>query len=151
MEIGDAHQIRKMASQQSDRAVAAAIIKTKPQRVRRRRRVHTGAPTLQFVTATDPRQFRDERTMRGVRSQAMIQYRYKAAQQKQKNEGKLSKSNPVLDPHDNTLNVTTLVGESISIQKTSKTTIPQLLYLPERPAKSNNDPRPALSSKELDY
>jgi hypothetical protein len=52
-------------------------------------RVRKGPPQLQFVTATDPSEFKGEKAKRSVRSQAMIQYRYQsAAQKKQKNEGK---------------------------------------------------------------
>jgi hypothetical protein len=55
-----------------------------PKRVRRRRRrKHEGPPTFQFVTATDPEQFKDRMTMKGVRSQAMIQYRYKLDKSKE--------------------------------------------------------------------
>lgn len=55
-------------------------------RVRRRprKRPRNGPPQLQFVTATDPSQFKDENAKRSVRSQAMIQYRYKSAEQKRK-------------------------------------------------------------------
>ncbi|KAF2734208.1 hypothetical protein EJ04DRAFT_437617, partial [Polyplosphaeria fusca] len=41
-------------------------------------------PQFHFLTATDPSQFKDENAKRSVRSQAMIQYRYKADQQKRK-------------------------------------------------------------------
>ncbi|KAF2118770.1 hypothetical protein BDV96DRAFT_487720 [Lophiotrema nucula] len=53
-------------------------------RVRRRARKRDGPPQFQFLTATDPSQFKDETAKRSVRSQAMIQYRYKADQQKRK-------------------------------------------------------------------
>lgn len=54
-------------------------------RTRRNRKRPSGPPTFQFVTATDPKQFRDQSILRGIRSQAMIQYRYKTDQQKKKN------------------------------------------------------------------
>ncbi|KAF2464580.1 uncharacterized protein BDR25DRAFT_95732 [Lindgomyces ingoldianus] len=57
---------------------------TQQPRVRRRARKRNGPPQLQFLTATDPSQFKDENAKRSVRSQAMIQYRYRAEQQKQK-------------------------------------------------------------------
>ena len=52
--------------------------------MRRRARKRNGPPQFQFLTATDPSQFKDETAKRSVRSQAMIQYRYKADQQKRK-------------------------------------------------------------------
>jgi hypothetical protein len=52
-------------------------------RVRRRtRQRNAGPPQLQFVTATNLSQFKDEKAKRSVRSQAMIQYRYQTAEQK---------------------------------------------------------------------
>ncbi|KAF2443475.1 hypothetical protein P171DRAFT_495244 [Karstenula rhodostoma CBS 690.94] len=61
-------------------------------RVRRRQRQRKGPPQLQFVTATDPSEFKGESAKRSVRSQAMIQYRYQsAAQKKQKKEGSQGK------------------------------------------------------------
>ncbi|OAG01714.1 uncharacterized protein CC84DRAFT_1221199 [Paraphaeosphaeria sporulosa] len=65
-------------------------------RVRRRQRQRKGPPQLQFVTATDPSDFKGEKAKRSVRSQAMIQYRYQsAAQKKQKKEGTQGKGEPV--------------------------------------------------------
>ncbi|ORY15398.1 hypothetical protein BCR34DRAFT_598383 [Clohesyomyces aquaticus] len=55
-------------------------------RVRRRARKRNGPPEFQFLTATDPSQFKDEHAKRSVRSQAMIQYRYRAEQQRQKGQ-----------------------------------------------------------------
>ncbi|CAI6327870.1 unnamed protein product [Periconia digitata] len=52
---------------------------------RSRKRNGGGPPQLQFLTATDPSQFKDEKAKRSVRSQAMIQYRYKSSEQKRKN------------------------------------------------------------------
>jgi hypothetical protein len=61
--------------------------------VRREARLRKGPPQLQFVTATDPSDFKGEKAKRSVRSQAMIQYRYQsAAQKKQKNEGKATRA-----------------------------------------------------------
>ena len=55
---------------------------------RRRTRKRKGPPQLNFVTATDPADFRGEQAKRSVRSQAMIQHRYWSAEQKrQKSEG----------------------------------------------------------------
>lgn len=55
--------------------------------MRRRVRQRKGPPQLQFVTATDPSDFKGEQAKRSVRSQAMIQYRYQSAEQKkQKSE-----------------------------------------------------------------
>jgi len=83
-----------------------------PKRVRRRRRrKHEGPPTFQFVTATDPEQFKDRTTMKGVRSQAMIQYRYKLDMSKESGteatfqhtflpEGSTSTASPILVPPD---------------------------------------------------
>ncbi|KAF2688893.1 hypothetical protein K458DRAFT_385057 [Lentithecium fluviatile CBS 122367] len=55
-----------------------------PARTRRRARKRNGPPQLQFLTATDPSQFKDESVKRSVRSQAMIQYRYQESEQKHK-------------------------------------------------------------------
>ena len=65
------------------------------QKPRNRRRVarRKGPPQLQFVTATDPSDFKGDQAKRSVRSQAMIQYRYQSAEQKrQKNDEKLANS-----------------------------------------------------------
>ncbi|KAJ4289627.1 hypothetical protein N0V90_010956 [Kalmusia sp. IMI 367209] len=51
-------------------------------RTRRRARKRRGPPEYQFVTATDPSDFKGEKAKRSVRSQAMIQYRYQSAEQK---------------------------------------------------------------------
>lgn len=55
-------------------------------RVRRRKTrrndIQNGAVQLQFVTATNPAQFRDENTRRSVRSQAMIHYRKSKSEEK---------------------------------------------------------------------
>ncbi|KAF2179054.1 hypothetical protein K469DRAFT_597534, partial [Zopfia rhizophila CBS 207.26] len=67
-------------------------------RVRRRARIREGPPQLQFVTATDPSQFKEENTKRSVRSQAMIQYRYKADQQRRKGKGAVESRNPDRPP-----------------------------------------------------
>ncbi|KAF2711079.1 hypothetical protein K504DRAFT_376174 [Pleomassaria siparia CBS 279.74] len=56
--------------------------------MRRRAHKRDGPPQLQFLTATDPSQFKDENAKRSVRSQAMIQYRYNAEQQKQQKQQK---------------------------------------------------------------
>ncbi|KAF2865634.1 hypothetical protein BDV95DRAFT_554195 [Massariosphaeria phaeospora] len=61
-------------------------------RVRRRARKRNGPPQFQFLTATDPSQFKDETAKRSVRSQAMIQYRYKSGQQKERNKESQSPS-----------------------------------------------------------
>jgi hypothetical protein len=67
-----------------DAAPQASSSVDKPNaRVRRRPRKREGPPQFQFLTATDPSQFKDDNAKRSVRSQAMIQYRYKAEQQKQ--------------------------------------------------------------------
>lgn len=65
----------------------------------RRRQKRDGPPQLQFLTATDPSQFKDENAKRSVRSQAMIQYRYKADQQRRtdpKEKGKGKGKQPVV-------------------------------------------------------
>lgn len=64
--------------------------------MRRRPRQRKGPPQLQFVTATDPSQFKGEKAKRSVRSQAMIQYRYhSAAEKKQKKEASQDKATRV--------------------------------------------------------
>ena len=63
-------------------------------RVRRRAKKRTEPPQLQFVTATDPSQFKDKNAKRSVRSQAMIQYRYKSDQQKKKGKEPSTISSP---------------------------------------------------------
>ncbi|KAJ4348711.1 uncharacterized protein N0V89_010089 [Didymosphaeria variabile] len=55
-------------------------------RVRRQPRQRKGPPQLQFVTATDPSDFKGEKAKRSVRSQAMIQYRYQSTEQKKQNK-----------------------------------------------------------------
>ncbi|KAF2016776.1 hypothetical protein BU24DRAFT_409847 [Aaosphaeria arxii CBS 175.79] len=84
-------------------------------RVRRRTRKREGPPQLQFLTATDLSQFKDENAKRSVRSQAMIQYRYKADQQKRKS----NKDNPrpeseETSPQSQTSPVDTASSSSIS-------------------------------------
>lgn len=64
--------------------------------MRRRQRQRKGPPQLQFVTATDPSDFKGEKAKRSVRSQAMIQYRYQsAAQKKQQKERSQAKPSRV--------------------------------------------------------
>lgn len=84
----------KMASGQEDQETAVSSTTTSVptptaptapttqsnKRVRRRQK-RQGPPQLQFVTATDPSQFKGEAAKRSVRSQAMIQYRYQAVQE----------------------------------------------------------------------
>ncbi|KAF2640595.1 hypothetical protein P280DRAFT_322313 [Massarina eburnea CBS 473.64] len=68
-------------------------------RPRRRARKRDGPPQFQFLTATDPSQFKNESTKRSVRSQAMIQYRYKSSEEKRKNkEAQQSRPAPILPP-----------------------------------------------------
>lgn len=67
-------------------------------RVRRRARKRNGPPQLQFLTATDLSQFKDENAKRSVRSQAMIQYRYKAEQQKRKGKEPCEERAPENEP-----------------------------------------------------
>lgn len=55
--------------------------------MRRRTRKRKGPPQLQFVTATDPSDFKNEEAKRSVRSQAMIQYRYQSAEEKRHQVG----------------------------------------------------------------
>ncbi|KAF2202764.1 hypothetical protein GQ43DRAFT_301310 [Delitschia confertaspora ATCC 74209] len=52
--------------------------------VRRQVKKRSGPPQLQFLTATDLSQFKDEKIKKSVRSQAMLQYRYRSEQQKHK-------------------------------------------------------------------
>lgn len=75
-------------SREQGEAPHASSSNPKPHVRARRRRKRDGPPQFQFLTATDPSQFKDEDAKRSVRSQAMIQYRYKSGQQKQMDKGK---------------------------------------------------------------
>ena len=55
-------------------------------RKRRPRKTDREQPQLQFVTATDPGQFRDQSARRHVRSHAMVQYRYRSGLQNSKSK-----------------------------------------------------------------
>ncbi|KAL1602577.1 hypothetical protein SLS60_005993 [Paraconiothyrium brasiliense] len=74
-----------MASAEGKEATSTNQDGTKA-RVRRQPRQRKGPPQLQFVTATDPSDFKGEKAKRSVRSQAMIQYRYQSAEQKKQNK-----------------------------------------------------------------
>ena len=111
-------------SQAGTPAVPSQTARMANTRVRRREK-RTGPPQLQFVTATDLSQFRDEDAKRSVRSQAMIQYRYKSSTKKKK-----SQASSVPTPADNALvveNNTGPAGEkivSLSFHNVSFTEVP---------------------------
>lgn len=56
---------------------------------RKRKSPAQGPPSLQWVIAQDPSEFKDEKTKRSVRSQAMIQYRYRARTDKKAQKEKI--------------------------------------------------------------
>jgi hypothetical protein len=71
--------------------VSSAISSTTNQskeKLKRRRVKREGPPQLQFLTATDPSQFKDEDAKRSVRSQAMIHWRHEEDKKKQKGSRK---------------------------------------------------------------
>lgn len=72
------------ASDASRQADSATQQPAQPKPPRRSRKRNNGPPQLQFLTATDPSQFKDEKARKSVRSQAMIHFRGQKRKDKEK-------------------------------------------------------------------